>query len=84
MAIFLRVFITVCQIITPGRTARARSVRMVDAVEVYERATMELIEAHSPSPVQFAETGLQSSKTPTRVTNMVAIVRPNRTKTAVL
>lgn len=34
MAIFWRVFMTVLQIMTPGKTARARSVRMVDAVEV--------------------------------------------------
>lgn len=68
---------------TPGKMARDRSVKMVDAVEVYESAIIVLCPAHSPSPVHVPETGLQRRRTPIKVTNMVVMVRPRRTKTAI-
>lgn len=45
---------------------------------------MELMAAHCPWPVQFAETGLQRRRTPIKVTSMVAMVSPSRVKTAIL
>lgn len=82
--IFWRKRIIVPQTMKPGKTARDKSVMMVEAVDVYERATKVDEPAHSPSPVQLAETGRHRSSTPTRVTSMVAMVRPSSVKTATL
>lgn len=83
MKIF-RFVLRVFQTIRPGRIARARSVRIVEPVEVYDSATIELMLAQEPAPVQFAEIGLQRSKTPIRVTSIVVMVSASSTKTLIL
>lgn len=82
--IFWRTTIGVPHTITPGRTTSDRSVRIVDAVEKYDSATMELMPEHWPSPVQFADTGLHSSRMPTKVATKVLRVRPSSERVAFL
>ena len=56
-----------------GRTAQAKSVKMVDAVEVYDRPIIASMVAHLALPVatrllsQLPATGRHSSKTPMKV-----------------
>lgn len=75
MNIFCRGSIIVFQTMIPGKIANDKSVMIVDAVDVYDSAIMVPEPAHSPSPVQFAETGRQSRSTPIKVTSMVAMVK---------
>ena len=63
-----------------GRTAQAKSVRIVDAVEVYDRAIMASMVAHLAFPEstrllsQLPAIGRHSSKTPTNVVVQVSHV----------
>ena len=73
---------------TAGSTAQAKSVRIVLAVDVYDKPSIEVIGEHSPRPSatmdgsQLAATGRHSSRIPVKVVIKVAIVKPNKTYTA--
>ncbi len=83
--ILVESFICVCHRMIAGRTAQARSVAIVLAVEVYDKPSMAVIGEHSPRPSrmmlwsQLASTGRHRHKMPMNVVMKVAIVRPGRT-----
>lgn len=83
--IFVESLICVCMRMIAGRTAQARSVAMVLAVDVYDRPNIEVTGEHSPRPSairlasQFASTGRQSSNMPMKVVRNVAMMSPSRT-----
>ena len=82
--IFIESFIWVFQRIMAGRTAQARSVAMVAAVDVYDNPSMEVTGEHLASPdktrlwSQLASTGRHRSKMPMKVVRNVAMVKPSR------